>query len=89
MSYQVKSPEDVFVNLRQFFHGEEKEQLAAMFLNSRNNILGMKVIGSGNFELMDSKSLLDEASKVSAKDIILAHNHLTKDLTPSREEIRT
>lgn len=62
------------------------EQLKVMLLNRANRILGICTLTSGTVSgtLVDPKQVFSVALKANASKIILAHNHPSGNLVPSR-----
>ena len=64
------------------------EQFYAMFLNRANKVLGIYHLSSGGITgtVADPRLLFTAALKLSACCIILAHNHPSSNLLPSRAD---
>ncbi len=67
----------------------KKEKVKLLILNSKNAIIRIKDIsyGGSNFAVIEPKDVLIEAVKIGAPRIILAHNHPSGDITPSKSDI--
>ena len=87
MDSPITSPADVLPELR---HIRElnKEHFIAIFLNARNQVIKTDTIsvGSLNASLVHPREVFAPAVGISAATLILAHNHPSGDVTPSREE---
>lgn len=68
-----------------------QEQTAALYLNSKNQAIGYRLISSGKLSsaVVDKSLLLSCALLIRATGIIIAHNHPSGDLTPSKADIRS
>lgn len=68
-----------------------QEQIAAMYLNNREEVIGFRLISTGKLHSaqLDTPLLLATGLLVRAKSIILCHNHPSGDPTPSKSDIRT
>ena len=68
---------------------EEQEQMVCMMLDTRNQLLGEKIISIGtvNSSLVSPRDLLLTALKYRAVYIILVHNHPSGNPTPSKDDI--
>lgn len=68
-----------------------QEQIGALYLNSKNECLGFRLISTGklNTATLDTSLLLSCGLLTRARAIILAHNHPCGDPTPSRMDIST
>lgn len=66
-----------------------KEECAALFLNRANRILGCYRVSSGGITgtVVDIRIILAIALKCCACGIMLAHNHPSGELNPSRQDI--
>lgn len=74
----------VFQNLNEIaqfvaplFHGIKNEQVYALFLDDRNSVLKLKRMaeGSVNEAAFSKRALIQEAVRLSATQVVLAHNH--------------
>jgi len=65
------------------------EQFKILLLNRRNRVLGVANISSGGVSgtVVDPKVIFAIALKTCASGVILAHNHPSQELDPSREDI--
>lgn len=87
----VMSSQDAYNELRDFFPEELielREQLVVMYLNRANRIIGIyrHSIGGITGTIVDPRLILGTALKVAATAIILAHNHPSGNLRPSRAD---
>lgn len=66
-----------------------KEHFVAVFLNARNQVICREdvSVGSLNASLVHPREVFAPAVGSSAASVILAHNHPSGDVTPSREDI--
>jgi len=85
----VNSSEDIAKYYIERMKGLKREHLIAVFLDSKNKIIGDKVISIGtlNSSLVHPREVFKEAIKNSANAIILVHNHPSGDCGPSSEDI--
>ena len=67
----------------------KKEYFVAIFLNARNQVICREdvSVGSLNASLVHPREVFLPAVGSSAASVILAHNHPSGDVTPSREDI--
>lgn len=86
---KIQHAEDVFFLLRPQMIGLKQEQLIALFLNTKNELLSYKVIfvGTQNKSITHPREIFYYAIKSGAMKIILAHNHPSNDVTPSQEDM--
>ncbi len=68
---------------------EEQEQMVCMMLDTKNQLLGEKIISKGtvNSSLVSPRDLLLTALRYRAVYIILVHNHPSGNPKPSRDDI--
>jgi DNA repair protein RadC len=68
---------------------KRKEHFLAVFLNARNQVICREEVsvGSLNASLVHPREVFSPAVGSSAASVILAHNHPSGDVTPSREDI--
>ena len=71
--------------------GETVEQFRVLFLNSRNEFLGDKIMSRGtvNHTTAYPREILKEALNNGATAIVLLHNHPSGNPNPSREDVDT
>ena len=67
----------------------KKEQFRILFLNSKNMLIADEVQQEGtiNHTVAYPREIVKRALELSASSIILAHNHPSGDVTPSRADI--
>jgi DNA repair protein RadC len=68
---------------------EHHEEVYALFLNGRNQVLGISCISKGGMSsaAVDIRIILQTALKVSASSIMLSHNHPSGGVIPSHEDL--
>ena len=83
----ITSPADVLPELRHI-RDAKKEHFVAIFLNARNQVIKTETIsiGSLNSAIIHPREVFAPAVGISAASVILAHNHPSGDVTPSRED---
>ena len=85
----IGSPEDAASILVPLLRYETHEKFVVVLLNSKNNVLGIKVISEGslNSSVVHPREVFHEAIVNHAAAIICAHNHPSGDPTPSNEDL--
>lgn len=85
-----KKPIEIFNYFYPKLRGQDKENLIALYLNTKGGIIKEKLISLGDISssLFDSKDILKWALKYSASAIILIHNHPSGDPTPSIADLK-
>lgn len=86
---QIKSPNDVYVLLEKDIKQLDRESVHAIYLDSRNKVLGteMTSLGTLNATLIHPRELFKGAILISAASIILVHNHPSGEAVPSEDDI--
>ncbi|MBI3947083.1 MAG: DNA repair protein RadC [Armatimonadetes bacterium] len=86
---QIGSPQDVARLLMPELAGELREQLRALFLDTRNQVLRARTISIGGLDasIIHPREVFKEAIAQSAAAVIVAHNHPSGDPSPSPEDI--
>ena len=84
----INSPQDVF-NLLADIQLLDREHFKALNLNTKNQVLTVDTIsiGSLNSSVVHPRDLFKIAIKRSAHSLIIAHNHPSGDLPPSKEDL--
>lgn len=85
----VNTPADVSKMLMPQMRYMDKEHFQVLFLNTKNQLLGKKVvsIGSLNASIVHPRELFRESIRYGSAAVILAHNHPSGDPTPSQEDL--
>ena len=86
---QINCPQDVHTLLGPEMSALAQEQLRVLLLNTRNQVMGQRVIyiGNVNSSVVRPAEVLRAAVIDSAPSIIIAHNHPSGDPTPSPEDV--
>lgn len=76
-------------NILSEIKNRKKEHFVTLYLNARNQVITKETVsvGSLNASLVHPREVFAPAVNASAASVILAHNHPSLDLTPSREDI--
>ncbi len=82
------TPKDVW-NVMSDIRGSKKEHFIVFYLNSRNQEIKREIISIGtvNMSLVHPREVFEGAIKNNASSIIVAHNHPSGDIEPSRDDI--
>ena len=85
----INCPEDVHRLLGPEMSALAQEQLRVLLLNTRNQVMGQRVIyiGNVNSSVVRPAEVLRAAVIECAPSIIVAHNHPSQDPTPSPEDV--
>lgn len=87
--FKIKNPSDVGYLLYEELADLDREMFVLMTLNVKNVVTSFSIIHIGgiNASLVDVTLVFKTAVLHNAKSIIVAHNHPSGDLKPSREDI--
>ena len=85
----ISSPRDVYDLLCEDYCGLKQEILKVLLLDTKNRVESIETIciGTLNCSLLHPREVFKPAIKQSAASIILAHNHPSLDVSPSKEDI--
>jgi DNA repair protein RadC len=81
----VRSAKDVVDYLNLTLSGEKVEKFLALYLNSKNEILGVETLHEGSIDrtFVYPRKAIENAFKHNARSVIFVHNHPSGDPTPS------
>ncbi|MEI6088686.1 MAG: JAB domain-containing protein [Bacteroidota bacterium] len=87
----IQTSLDAYNVLREFFPTDTialQERFVTMYLNRSNTVLGIYVASNGGISgtVADPRLILATALKVVATSIILAHNHPSGNMKPSKAD---
>ena len=87
---QIRSPADAANLIMHDMALLEKEELRVILLDTKNNVLGVSTvyIGNVNSSIIRAAEVFQEAVRIMAASIIVAHNHPTGSPDPSPEDVR-
>jgi DNA repair protein RadC len=85
----IRTPGDIYALYRPLFADHVRERFVVFWLAANNMVLGFEVVTEGtiNASLAHPREIFRGAIVASASSIILAHNHPSGSLEPSREDI--
>lgn len=85
----MSSPEDIYRQYRFLFEGLTTERFVVFILNSKNVVQAIEIISEGtlNASLVHPRETFRAAILGIGASIIVAHNHPSGNLEPSREDI--
>lgn len=87
---QVKTPADVAEILREYFRNRDREECVLCLLDTANTLIGLSCISVGGLaaSIVEPRQVFKTAVLVNAAAVILAHQHVSGNPEPSREDIR-
>jgi len=85
---KVTEAKDIFKKIKRININYNQENFLIFCLSSNNKVLSNKVLFKGGLNacLIDLKTIFKEALLKNAVKIIIAHNHPSKNLSPSQED---
>ena len=88
-SMKITNSNQAYEYLKDSLQNENQENLVCIYLNNNSEVINIKTItiGSINNTVFNPRDILKWALKYSAVAIIIAHNHPSGNITPSREDI--
>lgn len=89
LKHMVKDSRSAYEAIRPKFSKLQHEEFWILFLNNANGILRMSQLSKGGITgtVVDIRLLLRQALELGAVGIIVAHNHPSDQLEPSRSDI--
>ncbi|MDE7160453.1 MAG: DNA repair protein RadC [Muribaculaceae bacterium] len=84
----IRCAEDIYQFMRHTLGGLDHEEIHALFLNRRNQVMETRMItsGSATASLFDTKMILRQAIFAGAQGLIMCHNHPSGNLMPSPQD---
>lgn len=84
----LNSLEDIVAYLEPLFFNEQKEKAVALYVNGRREVLGCVTISKGSIVGADAnaRDIAENAFRLNATGVILAHNHPAGDAFPSSQD---
>lgn len=85
----ISTPNDAQYLFRRFLEDSDREQLIVVSLDTKNQPTTINVasIGSLNSSIVHPREIFKSAILSNANSIIIAHNHPSGDVNPSKEDI--
>ena len=85
----INSPQDVANLLLAEMSVLDQEHLRILLLNTRNEVLGIQEIyvGNVNSSVVRAAEVFRPAVQANAPSIIVVHNHPSRDLAPSSQDV--
>lgn len=85
---KVASPEEVVDLVRRYQGEPDREVFVVLILSTKNEVIGINTVSIGTLDaaLVHPREVFKPAVLLNAAAVILAHNHLSGDATPSAED---
>jgi len=89
VDYIIRSAEDGAKIVYRFIGRDDREVFFVMCLNAKNNVVAVHRchIESLNSSIVPTREVFKSAILNNSANIILAHQHPSRDITPSKEDI--
>ena len=86
---RVRSPIDAYELIRDFLGDVDREHFIVLCMDTKNQPTCIQTvhIGSLNASIVHPREVLKPAILSNAASILIAHNHPSNDITPSKEDI--
>ncbi len=87
----IDSPKRVWNFLLPDIIGLKQEEFTVLILNNKNHLIKRKTVSLGTISeaIVHPREIFRDAIRESGSSIVIAHNHPSGVLTPSREDIET
>lgn len=87
----ITSVEDIWEQFRYAYVGAVNEQVYALFLDNKNQIIRRELLfeGSVNTSTVPKRRLMELAISTHAASVVLSHNHPDGIAAPSRADVET
>ena len=88
--WQIRSPAELAERLLPAMGHLEREELRVLLLNTKNAVIGMVTVYSGNLAGSPVRvgEVYRDAVRRQAASLVVAHNHPSGDPTPSADDLR-
>lgn len=85
----INSPSTLFNNIKKIDVDYSQEHFIVFYLDSKNKLINSEIVFKGGLNtcLVDPKIIFRKALIHNSNSIIIAHNHPSEDLKPSKEDI--
>lgn len=85
----VRNPQAVLAHLEQI-RDKQREYTVCLYLNARHELLYKETIAIGglNYSLLEARDVFAPALRLPAAFVILAHNHPSGAVEPSKEDLQ-
>lgn len=87
----IHGPESAEIIIRNYLETADREYFIMLALNNKNKVICINTvsIGSLNASIVHPREVFKAAILSNASAIIVAHNHPSGDISPSKEDILT
>lgn len=88
---KITSPQETVSVIREYLKFADREHFGVLILNTKNEIIGISTVSIGtiNETFAIAREVYKPAILAGAASIIIFHNHLSSDPSPSKADIET
>ncbi len=87
--YKINCPSDIYDYMKKYNFNTKQEEFYIICLNVRREIISSKLLFKGTIDssIVHPREIFNYVLECSASFIVLAHNHPSRNLSPSKEDI--
>lgn len=88
---KINSPQETVSVIREYLKFADREHFGVLILNTKNEIIGISTVSIGtiNETFAIAREVYKPAILAGAASIIIFHNHLSSEPSPSKADIET
>ncbi|MFA5352683.1 MAG: DNA repair protein RadC, partial [Thermodesulfovibrionales bacterium] len=88
-NYKIGSSEEAYQLIEEYFSGLDREHFVCIMLNTAKHVVGFETVAIGSLSscLVHPREVFKGAILANSASIIVAHNHPSGGIEPSREDI--
>ncbi len=88
-TFKITNPNQAFMYMSKYEFNVKQEEFYIICLNSRKEVIGSKLIfkGTVSSSIIHPREIFQYVIEMSSSYVIFAHNHPSRNLTPSKEDI--
>ncbi|HJO92849.1 MAG TPA: DNA repair protein RadC [Victivallales bacterium] len=86
---QLSSPGNVYSFLDSLISGSRDEKFVSLYLNTKNKLIDYEISSEGvaDHAVVYPRKIIRKALELNATSLIIAHNHPSGEIAPSKEDI--
>ncbi len=87
--HKINTPSDIFKYLKKYSFNTKQEEFYIICLNVRREVIASKLLFKGTIDssIVHPREIFNFVLECSASFVILAHNHPSRNLAPSKEDL--
>ena len=85
----VSNPQAVYDVVNTYLKGVDREHFVVLMVNVKNMVIGINTVSIGTLDsaMAHPREVFKPAILAGARAVIVAHNHLSGDATPSKSDV--